>query len=171
MTIRDFQNDFSNTAASPSTSIIGAAGTYLAANSVDTGPFGAFLTELTTNDTQLSANAAGGVDLGGGEPLWLVIDWITAPVGGTSVDVQLITSASAQLGTPTTMIDFQAQVIANLPKGTRQLMKLPRSANWLEWLGVQAITVGTMTAGAFIAFLAKDVDSVVQGYPSGFSVK
>lgn len=171
MTIRDFQNDFSNTAASASTSIIGTAGTYLAANSVDTGPFGAFLTELTAGDTQLSGSTNTGADQGGGDPLWLVVDWIIAPAGGTSCDTQLITSATSALGTPTTMIDFQVQVIANLPKGTRQLMKLPRSTSWLEWLGVQVVTVGTMSAGAFIAFLTKDVDAVTFGYASGYSIK
>jgi hypothetical protein len=70
------------------------------------------------------------------------------------------------------MVDFTAVAIATLVKGYRQLIKLPRSSAWLQWLGVQAITVGTTsTTGAFIAWLGKDVDSVVQGYASGFSIK
>lgn len=171
MTIRDLQADFSNTGAAATTSIIGTAGTYLCANSVDTSPLGAYLTSLTANDTQLSANVNTGRDLGGGEPIKLVIDWITAAVGGTSVDVSLITSASAQLGTPTTILDFTAVVTATLVKGYRQIITLPRSAAYLQWLGVQAVTVGTYSAGSFIAFLTHDVDSVVQGYASGFSLK
>lgn len=171
MTIRDFQADFSNTAGSASTSIIGAAGTYLAANSYDTGPLGASLTELTAGDTVLSVNSNAFRDLGGGEPLKLVVDWVIAPLGGTSADVQLITSATAALGTPTIIVDFGVQVIATLVKGYRQIITLPRTASYLQYLGVQAVTVGTMTAGAFIAFLTHDVDSVVQGYASGFSIK
>lgn len=171
MTIRDLQADFSNTSASASTSIIGAAGTYIAANSYDTSPLGAFLTELTAADTQLSANANAYRELGGGERIWLCIDWITAPAGGTSVDMQLITSAASSLSSPVIMLDFQVVAIANLPKGTRQILALPRSTSWLQWLGVQAVTVGTMSAGAFIAWLGKDIDAVNLGAASGFSIK
>lgn len=171
MTIRDLQADFSNTSASASTSIVGAAGTYIAANSYDTSPLGAFLTEISANDTQLSANTNAYRELGGGERIWLCIDWITAPTGGTTVDMQLITSASSSLSAPAVMIDFTAIAIATLTKGYRQIMALPRATTWLQWLGVQAITVGTMGAGAFIAFLAKDLDSVNFGAASGFSIK
>jgi hypothetical protein len=177
MTIRDLQADFSNQGAgAPSTSIVGAAGTYVAGNSYDTSPLGAYLTELAAGDTQLSGNLNAGRDLGGGERIWLCIDWVTAPVGGTTIDMQLITSATSALGTPTVMLDFTALPTASFAavqggKGFRQIQALPRSANYLQWLGVQAITTGSYTAGAFIAFLAKDLDSVVQGYASGFSVK
>lgn len=177
MSIRDFQASFTDTSSGNSLSIVGAAGTYIAPNSLDTSPLGAYLTELSANDTQLSANVNTGRDLGGGDEIFLVIDWVTAPVGGTSADVQLITSAASSLSSPTVMYDFGVQVIANLTgptqygKYVRQIAALPRSANWLQWLGLQIVTVGTMTAGACIAWLAKDVDSVVLGYASGFSVK
>lgn len=172
MTIRDLQADFSNTTASPSTSIVGAAGTYLCANTYDTGPLAASMTELSAADTVLSPNSNTYRDMGGGERIWLVIDWITAPNNLTSVQVQLITSAALGLGTPTTMIDFGAVVIATLVKGYRQIQALPRSTAWLQYLGVQAITLGTTsTTGSFIAWLGKDVDSVNQGYASGFSIK
>jgi hypothetical protein len=177
MSIRDFQASFTDTTSGNSLSIVGVAGTYTAPNSIDTAPLGAYLTELTANDTQLSANVNAFRDMGGGEPMWLVIDWVTAPTGGTSADVQLITSASSSLSSPTVMYDFGVVAIANLTgptaygKGVRQIAKLPRSPNWLEWLGIQIVTVGTMTAGACIAYLANDTDSVVLGFASGFSVK
>lgn len=171
MTIRDLQADFSNTGAAASTSIVGVAGTYIAPNSYDTSPLGAFLTEVSANDTQLSANVNTYRELGGGERIWLCIDWVTAPTGGTTVDMQLITSASSSLSGPVVMIDFTAVAIATLVKGYRQIMALPRATTWLQWLGVQAVTVGTMGAGAFIAFLAKDLDSVDFGAASGFSIK
>lgn len=172
MTVRDVQADFSYTAASSSTSIIGAAGTYIAPNSYDTSPLAAYLTEYTTADTQLSGNVNTYRDLGGGDPMWLVIDWIIAPVGGTSVDMQLITSASSSLSAPVTMIDLTAIAIATLTKGYRQLIKLPRSTAWLQWLGLQAVTAGSnMSAGAFIGWLGMDVDAVDFGGASGFSIK
>lgn len=177
MSIRDFQASFTDTASGNSLNITGAAGTYVAPNSLDTSPLGTYLTELTANDTQLSANVNAGRDMGGGEPLWLVVDWVTAPTGGTSADVQLITSASSSLSSPVVMLDLQAATIASLTgptqygKFVRQVAKLPRSAAWLQWIGLQVVTVGTMTAGACIAWLARDVDSVVLGYASGFSVK
>lgn len=171
MSIRDLQASFTDTSAGASTSIVGTAGTYIAPNSYDTSPLGAYLTELTAADTQLSGNVNTGRDLGGGERIWLVIDWVTAPLGGTSVDMQLITSAAVGLGTPTTIIDFTAVPIATLVKGYRQIQALPRSSAYLQWLGLQAVTVGTMTAGAYVAWLAKDIDSVVLGYASGYSIK
>lgn len=172
MSIRDLQADFSNTSASASTSIVGAAGTYIAANSYDTSPLGSYLTEVTAADTQLSANVNTYRELGGGVPMWLVIDWVTAPNNLTSVDVQLITSASSSLSSPVVMLDFTAIAIATLVKGYRQIAKLPRSTAWLQWLGVQAVTVGTTsTTGAFIAWLGLDIDSVDLGAASGFSIK
>jgi len=171
MTIRDVQADFTYTATSASTSIVGTGGTYIAPNTIDTSPLGAYLTELSANDTQLSGNLNTGRDLGGGERLWLIIDWVTAAVGGTSVDMQLITSASSALGTPTTILDFTAVVTATLVQGYRQIMALPRTAAYLQYLGLQAVTVGTFTAGAYVAWLGKDVDAVKLGYASGFSIK
>lgn len=172
MTIRDVQADFSYVSGTPAFPIFGAAGTYLLPNSYDTSPLGGYLTELTTADTQLSANVNTMRDLGGGDPMWLVVDWITAPNTLTSCRTELITSASSSMSAPVVMIDFGVVVIATLVAGYRQIAKLPRSAAWLQWIGVQIITAGsTGTTGSVIAFLAKDVDAVVQGYASGFSIK
>lgn len=172
MTIRDYQFSFTDTSSGSTTSVVGAAGTYIAPNSIDTSPLGAVFTELTAGDTQLSANTNTYRDLGGGQRLWLVIDWITAPNNLTSVDMQLITSASSTLSTPTVMIDFTAVVIATLVKGYRQIAALPRSTAWLQWLGLQAVTLGTTsTTGSYIAWIGTDVDSVQLGGASGFSIK
>ena len=114
MTMRDVQFSFSDISTQNYVSIVGAAGTYIAPNSIDTAPLAAYLSENTPSDTLLSAGANTYRDMGGGERLWLCIDWIQAPLGGTSVDAQLITSASSSLSSPTTMYDFTAVVIANL---------------------------------------------------------
>ncbi len=172
MTIRDFQFSFTDTSSGSTASIVGAAGTYIAPNSIDTSPLGTLFTELTAGDTTLSANTNTYRDLGGGERLWLVIDWVTAPNNLTTVDMQLITSASSSLSSPVVIYDFTAIAIATLVKGYRQIAALPRSTAWLQWLGLQAVTVGTTsTTGAYIAWIGKDVDSVQLGGASGFSIK
>ena len=172
MTIRDVQADFSYTGTSSSFPIFGAAGTYILPNSYDTSPLGAQLTELTAGDTQLSANTNTYRELGGGERIWLCVDWVVAPNTLTSCRTELITSASSTLSAPVVMIDFGVVAIASLTAGTRQIMALPRSTAWLQWLGVQIITAGsTGTTGAVIAFLAKDLDAVNFGAASGFSIK
>jgi hypothetical protein len=170
--MRDVQASFTDTSSSASTSIVGAAGTYIAPNSIDTAPLGAYLTELTTADTQLTANVNTYRELGGGERLWLIIDWVQAPNNLTSIDMQLITSASSSLSSPTVIYDFTAVALASFVLGYRQIAALPRTTAWLEWLGLQAITVGTTsTTGAYVAWIGKDVDAVDLGGASGFSIK
>jgi hypothetical protein len=172
LTIRDVQADFSFTTASSSFPIFGAAGTYLFPNTYDTSPLGAYLTEFSANDTQLSGNVNTFRDLGGGERIWLVVDWTQAVNTLTSVRTELITSASSSMSAPVTMIDFGVVAVASFVAGYRQIMALPRSNAWLQYIGVQCITAGsTGTTGAAVAWLGKDVDSVVQGYASGFSIK
>jgi hypothetical protein len=170
MTMRDVQASFTD-AAVPYVDITGAAGTYLAPNSIDTSPLGAYLTEQSVADTQLSANVNTGRDLGVNGKLWLIVDWIVAPLGGTSTDIQLITSASSALSSPVTLYDSGAVVIATTTKGFRFKVPLPDSAAYLQWLGLQVITVGTMTAGRYMAWLGLDAESAIPGYASGFSVK
>lgn len=170
MTMRDVQASFTD-AATPYVDITGAAGTYLAPNSIDTSPLGSYLTEQSFSDTQLSANVNTGRDLGVNGKLWLIVDWIVAPLGGTSTDIQLITSASSSLSSPVTLYDSTAIVIATTIKGYRFKIPLPDSASYLQWLGLQVVTVGTMTAGRYMAWLGLDAESLVTGYASGFSIK
>jgi hypothetical protein len=170
MTMRDVQASFTD-AANPYVDITGAAGTYLAPNSIDLSPLGAYLTEQTFSDTQLSANVNTGRDIGVGGRLVLIVDWIVAPTGGTSTDIQLITSANVSLSSPVIIYDSSATVIANTPKGFRFKIFLPDTAAYLQWLGLQVITVGTMTAGRYMAWLGLDAESSVAGYASGFSLK
>lgn len=172
MSIRDVQADFTYTSAASSFSIAGAAGTYIAPNSYDTSPLAGYLTALTASDTQLSGNVNAYRDMGAGERVWLVVDWVVAPNTLTSCRTELITSASSTLSGPVVMIDFGVVAIASLTAGTRQIQALPRATTWLQWLGVQVITAGsTGTLGSIVAWLAKDIDAVALGYASGYSMK
>jgi hypothetical protein len=171
MSIRDFQASFTDTSTINYLDITGAAGTYIAANSYDTSPLGASLTELTAADTTLSANTNTYRELGGGERIWLVVDWITAATSGTNADVQLVTSSTSALGSPVVIYDFGAVVTASLVKGFRQIAALPRTTLWKQWLGLQVVTTGTYATGQLVAWLAKDIDAVNLGAASGFSIK
>jgi hypothetical protein len=143
-------------------------------NTYDTSPLAGYLTELTSNDTQLSGNVNTARDLGGGDPLWLVIDWTTAVTSGGSatLDVQFVTQSASTLASPTVIYDFTAIGKATFVAGYRQIARVPRSSSYAQYVGVQVV-VGTaaLTAGSCIAWLGKDLDSVVQGYASGFSIK
>jgi hypothetical protein len=174
--MRDVQASFTDSASSPSVSLATlTAATYLAPNSIDTSPFGAYLSENIAADTQLSANVNTYRELGGGSRMWFVVDVITAVTasgGAATIDFSLITSATSDLGTPTTIYDFGAISKATLVAGYRLIAALPRTTTWLKWLGCQYIVAtNTITTGAFVSWIGWDVDAVDLGGASGFSVK
>lgn len=177
MTMRDVQWSLTDTSAAAPLDIstyTQAGSPYLAPNTIDTSPLGAYLTALTSADTQLSGNVNTYRDLGGGSRMWIVIDVVTAvtSAGSATIDFALITSASTSLGSATTMYDFSAVGKANLTKGTRLIAALPRSTSWLQYVGLQ-LTIGTadLTGGKIVAWIAPDVDAVNLGGASGFSIK
>jgi hypothetical protein len=177
VTIRDVAADFGYQPPSPSAveivsaSIVGAAGTYLAPNSFDTGPFGAALTELRALDTILTVGGVNYfVEQGAGQNMKLCIDWVTAPAGSGTIHTQLITCATSNMSTPTVMVDFGVLPIAMFFQGYRQIQPLPRSASWQRFLGLQITTSAMITQGQFVSWLGLDIDSAVEGYASGFPI-
>ncbi len=178
MTVRDVCADFgyqpptSSAVEIASASIVGAAGTYLAPNSFDSGPYGAALTELTALDTILSVGGMNYfVEQGAGQGMRLCVDWIVAPAGSGNIQTQLITCATSNLSPPLVMIDFGARPVAMFFRGYRQIMPLPRSSSWQRFIGLQIVTSGTLTQGSYVSWLAMDLDSAISGYASGFPIK
>jgi hypothetical protein len=180
MSTRDVATDFCYQPPTPtspevvSTSIVGPAGTYLAPNSIDTGGVAGYLSALSAADTLLTV---GGItyfrDVGGGESLTLVIDWTTGVQGSGTVDMQLLSSAFANISAPWPVVDFGAVPVATLQQGYRQTLPLPRSntlTRYLQFLGLQAITSGTITQGSYVAWLALNYESEFLGYADGFQV-
>jgi hypothetical protein len=167
-----YQPPTSSTGEVVSSSIVGTAGTYLAPNSFDSGPYGAALTELTALDTILTVGGQNFfVEQGAGQGMKLCVDWISAPAGSGTIQTQLITSASSSLSSTVIMIDFGAMPLSTFFQGYRQIMALPRSSAWQRFLSLQVITTATMSAGSYCAWLGLDVDSEVLGYVEGFSIK
>ena len=167
----DAQTSFTAGPSGAAASLVGAAGTYLAPNTYDTGPLGAYLTELTTQDTQLGPNVNAGRDIGANARLQLIVEILTGAVGGTSVDFQLITSATPDLASPTVIQDLGVILTANLGRGTVLRHYVKSSALYQRYVGLQAVQVGTYTAGAYFAGFVLDSNGPIAGYASGFSVK
>jgi Bbp16 len=175
MTMRDLQFSFSDTTVGAPFSLIASTGANLFPNSIDTSPLGAYLTELTAADTQLSANVNTYRELGGGMRLWVVVDITTsvaATGGAATVDFAVITSASSTLGSAVTIYDFGAIAKATLVAGYRLIAALPRTTAWLQYVGLQfTIATNNITSGQAVAWVAPDVDAVDLGAASGFSIK
>jgi len=85
------------------------------------------------------------VEQGAGQNMKLVIDWVSAPAGGTSVQTQLITSSgidNASISSSLVMIDFGVLPVSMFFAGYRQIQPLPRSASWRRFLSLRIITAG-----------------------------
>lgn len=80
-------------------------------------------------------------------------------VGGTSVQVQVIVSATANLASPTVLASGPVVPVASLAAGAVLLdivcPQLPAAA---RFLGVQYVSVGTFSAGAAGCYVMSDVD-------------
>ena len=134
-------------------------------------------TALSTNVMDL--NSVGGpnvlIDEGSGEPVYLVVRTVTACTDSGSDATLTVTLESDSV----TTIDSSATVhfstgaiaFANFsPAGTRVCaVRLPHG-DYERYLGVRyTVASGPLTAGAFTAFLTKDINSN-KAYASGFSV-
>lgn len=130
---------------------------------------------VSTNTVDLSQAR----DLGPGEELHVSIsvDTTVTAAGAATVNFQLITSASANLSSPTIIVQTDAIPKASLAAGARIDLPVPHqtlaqgTALGQRYLGVQ-YTVGTgpLTAGAFTAVGVIDFADVQKSYPSGFTV-
>lgn len=107
-----------------------------------------------TNDLGTS-----GQDLGGGEPIYLVLRVTTAySAGGTSVQLDFRSSTATALtgGTTATHLTTGAVSTASgIAAGTQWIWPLP-SGVYQRYIGMYVTTVGAVAAGKVDAFLTKD---------------
>lgn len=115
-------------------------------------------------------------DLGPGNELQVAfsVDTTATAAGAATVNFQIITSASANLSSPTILVQTDAIPKATLVAGFRFALDIPRTqltALGQRYLGVQ-YTVGTgpLTAGAFSAAVVMDYADTTKSYASGFTV-
>lgn len=182
--IIDNENCFTTGASSlvtpgfvPSQAIPTAIATTALANVIDSGPLGGQNTQAPVANT--------GRDWGMGYPTWLYLLIIAAPTSGgaATIDIQLVTSATANLAAPTVMFDLTggAQTFngGKFAAGTAFRFAMPRAGmfvtslnpnGWKQFIGVNVIiATAVLTGGTVSAFLTRDIqDNVI--YQAGFTL-
>jgi hypothetical protein len=146
-------------------------------NVIDSGPLGGQNTQAPI------ANL--GRDFGMGYPTWLYVLFLAAPTsgGGATIDIQLVSSAAANLSAPTVMLDLtggaQAYNGGKFAANTALRFAMPRAGayvatlnplGWQRYIGINWI-VGTavLTGGTVCAFISRDIqDNVI--YQAGFTL-
>lgn len=118
-------------------------------------------------------------DLAPGKDIYAVfsVDTTVTAAGAGTVTFQIISSASANLSSPTILAQTDAIGKAELTAGRKPISVclnpaiLAAQPNGQRYLGVQ-YTVGTgpLTAGAFTCYLSDSEVSGPQHYASGFTV-
>ena len=118
-------------------------------------------------------------DLGGGTKLYAVftVDTTVTAAGAATVNFQIISSAAANLSSPTILIQSDAIGKAELTAGRRPtVLEIPETVLAAQpigqrYLGAQyTVATGPLTAGAFSCTLSDTEVSVGKNYPSGFTV-
>lgn len=114
-------------------------------------------------------------DVGPGEEMEICITVDQSFATATSVNIQVISSAAANLGTPSVLIETGAIVIANLTAGRRPIViRMPRTlvtALGQRYLGLQYTVAGSnATAGQFTANLLMDAADTDKLYAVGTTI-
>jgi len=126
-------------------------------------------TYVSTNTVDLGVTKR---DQGVGERLFVLFTVDVAFAGGTAVYAQIITSAAANLGSPTVLATSPTFADATLVAGFNFYMPIPprplATTAAQRYLGVQYVGTGTHSAGSISARIVKDVTDLTY-FPSGFS--
>ena len=106
-------------------------------------------------------------DIGNGQPLYWYASVDVAGAGGTSVNLQLCSSDSANLSSPTIHAQSGVIALANITAG-KMLVMVPVPLEGLvykRYLGIQAVVVGTFTGGNISSGLTLDPRGI-KAYPA-----
>lgn len=130
---------------------------------------------VSTNTIDLSVNR----DIGAGEDLYAIftVDAAAVAAGAATVSFEVITSASANLSSPTVIASSGALAKTELTLGRKPIAICVNAAILLaqpigqRYFGVQyTVATGPLTAGAFSCAITDSDVSVNKYYPSGFTV-
>tara|TARA_R100000149_G_C5813372_1_gene95729 strand:+ start:229 stop:660 length:432 start_codon:yes stop_codon:yes gene_type:complete len=111
-------------------------------------------------------------DIGEGTPLYMNFAVTTAMAGGTSIKFEVITSASANLGSPTVIGSSDAILTAALTAGKNVVVRLnPEIAGkGQRYLGARYTVSGTYSSGKITADVVETIGDGRKFYASGFTV-
>lgn len=111
-------------------------------------------------------------DIGEGEALYMNFAVTTALTGGTSVKFEVISSAAANLGSPTVIGSSDAIVTADLVAGKNVAVRInPQIASaGQRYLGARYTISGTYSAGKVTADVVMNIQDGRTFYASGFTV-
>ena len=125
-------------------------------------------TAVSTNTVDLGVAR----DVGEGTTLYMNFALTEAFANGTSITFEVITSASANLGTPTVIGSSAAIVTASLTLGKNIVVTLnPEIAGkGQRYLGARYTVAGTMNAGKVTADIVETIGDGQKFYASGFTV-
>lgn len=120
------------------------------------------------DETATSVGSAGGqamVDLGNGEPHWLVVQVTTALAGATSLRLRLMSdSVEALTADPHTHWDSGAIALTgNWAVGTVFRIALPIEKTYKRYVGLWQNVDGTLSKGAVNAFLTQQPEAYEPG--------
>ena len=134
-------------------------------------------TVVSTNVIDLAGVGTGNVarDIGQGQGLDIVVEVTQAFVGGTSMQIQLVSADDAAISVNVTPIIIDpATLTASLTLGQQMMLHLdpafPSVAR--RYLALQYIILGTFTAGAVVATVVKDLQLKGNNtlFASGFAI-
>jgi hypothetical protein len=125
-------------------------------------------TAVSTNTIDLSVAR----DIGEGKELLMNFAVTTEFAGGTSVKFEVISSAAADLSSPTVIGSSDAVVTADLVAGKNVAVGInPQIASTGQrYLGARYTVSGTYTAGKVTADIVETIQDGKKFYASGFTV-
>lgn len=129
---------------------------------------------VSANTIDLSQNR----DIGAGAEVCFSVTVDENFATATAVEIQVITSAAANLGSPTVIGSTGALAIAQLTAGRKPIeVRIPRAVLLAQpigqrYLGLNYVVTGSnATAGKFTAAIySGDFQDVAKNYPIGYSI-
>lgn len=124
---------------------------------------------LSTNTVDLGVAR----DMGEGSDLFGRFEYTVAAVGGTSIEMQVISATDAALTTAVTVLGTTGPIaVASLTLGSRFVCDINPviGSKGQRYLGLRYISVGTTTAGSVFGDLGIEIQDGQKFYAGGFAV-
>ena len=111
-------------------------------------------------------------DIGEGTALYMNFAVTTALANGTSVKFEVVTSANANLSSPTVIGSSDAILTAALTVGKNVVVRINPdiAGKGKRYLGARYVVSGTMNAGKVTADIVETIGDGQKYYASGFTV-